>query len=109
MEYEATLDLAPYTSEPKGSQQMYDLYALIVHHGRSVSSGHYIAYVKAPNGLWWLCDDTNIKTVRALPALHLEASALHALRLVCVASQFHCCNRAHTVCATQDYLKYVHR
>ena len=61
VDYDSTLDLAPFTSQPKGSQHMYDLYAVIVHHGRSVSSGHYLAYVKAPNGYWWLCDDTNIK------------------------------------------------
>ena len=63
VEYEATLDLAPYTSSPKGGPHLYDLYAVIVHYGRSVSSGHYVAYVKAPNGYWWLCDDTNIKQV----------------------------------------------
>ena len=63
MEYHLELDLAPYTSLPR-SDQKYDLYALIVHHGRSVSSGHYIAYVRAPSGIWWLCDDTNLKQVQ---------------------------------------------
>ena len=63
VEYESTVDLAPYTSNPRSGPHLYDLYALIVHYGRSVSSGHYVAYVKAPNGYWWLCDDTNIKQV----------------------------------------------
>lgn len=53
---------------------MYNLYALIVHHGRSVSSGHYIAYVKAPNGYWWLCDDTNLKQVGLRAACFISSS-----------------------------------
>ncbi|KAK9866536.1 hypothetical protein WJX84_011697 [Apatococcus fuscideae] len=80
VEYEPTLDLAPYTSHPKGGSQMYNLYALIVHHGRSVSSGHYIAYVKAPNGYWWLCDDTNLKQVSERVVFQQQAFLLFYAR-----------------------------
>lgn len=43
---------------------MYELYAVLVHHGHSVNSGHYIAYVKAASGMWHLCDDTRVAQVK---------------------------------------------
>ncbi len=35
---------------------LYELIAMVAHQTKSEKSGHYIAYVKRPNG-WWLCDD----------------------------------------------------
>ncbi len=43
--------------------QLYDLYGVLVHHGHSVNSGHYICYVKAANGLWHLADDHRVTSV----------------------------------------------
>ena len=48
---------------PRTAPQMYDLYGVLVHHGFSVHSGHYIAFVKAASGLWHLCDDTDVQQV----------------------------------------------
>ena len=44
---------------------LYDLYAVLVHSGHSVHSGHYYAYVRAPNGIWHICDDTHVAQVRS--------------------------------------------
>lgn len=40
----------------------FDLHGCIVHSGDSVSSGHYVAYVKR-NGKWYKADDTVIEAV----------------------------------------------
>jgi ubiquitin carboxyl-terminal hydrolase 36/42 len=42
---------------------MYDLYAVLVHHGHSLHSGHYVAFVKAGNGIWHHCDDHRVAQV----------------------------------------------
>jgi ubiquitin carboxyl-terminal hydrolase 36/42 len=42
---------------------MYDLYAVLVHHGHSLHSGHYVAFVKAGNGMWHHCDDHRVAPV----------------------------------------------
>jgi ubiquitin C-terminal hydrolase len=45
-----------------GSPQ-YELVGLVVHRGGSLSSGHYVAYVKdglPPSGYWHCCDDTQV-------------------------------------------------
>jgi hypothetical protein len=42
---------------------LYDLYAVLVHHGHSLHSGHYVCYVKAGNGIWHLCDDHRVAQV----------------------------------------------
>jgi ubiquitin carboxyl-terminal hydrolase 36/42 len=51
-------------SERPATPTMYDLYAVLVHSGHSVHSGHYYAYVRAPNGIWHICDDTHVAQVR---------------------------------------------
>eukprot|EP00955_Chlamydomonas_euryale_P048629 354040-Chlamydomonas_euryale.AAC.3 len=48
--------------QPPGSH-MYDLYGVLVHHGHSVHSGHYIAYVRNAVGMWHLCDDDRVAQV----------------------------------------------
>jgi ubiquitin carboxyl-terminal hydrolase 36/42 len=63
--------------EPRASRERYALYAVIVHRGRAVQSGHYLAYVRAlaspsaaaPSGVgsecaqgggrWWCFDDSH--------------------------------------------------
>ena len=63
IDFDLELDLAPYMSvRPRGAVP-YDLYAVLVHSGHSVHSGHYYAYVRAPNGIWHICDDTNVAQV----------------------------------------------
>jgi hypothetical protein len=42
---------------------LYSLYGVLVHSGHSVHSGHYYSYVRAPNGMWYICDDTHVAQV----------------------------------------------
>jgi ubiquitin carboxyl-terminal hydrolase 36/42 len=60
VEFGMDLDLAPYMTSSKHGGPLYDLYAVLVHHGHSLHSGHYVCYVKAANGMWHLCDDHRV-------------------------------------------------
>lgn len=64
VKYSEKLDLAPYTSKDKKvSEASYSLYAVLVHLGYGCDSGHYFAYVKAPNGNWYRVDDEDVEAV----------------------------------------------
>jgi ubiquitin C-terminal hydrolase len=51
--YEEYSQLCPQHAE-------YNLYGVLVHQGGSCHSGHYYAFVKAPNDVWHLCDDDSV-------------------------------------------------
>ncbi|GIL86570.1 hypothetical protein Vretifemale_14832, partial [Volvox reticuliferus] len=80
VEFDTQLDLRPYMSNPKGPPQIYDLYGVLVHHGHSVNSGHYICYVKAANGLWHVCDDHRVSAVGERTVLEQRAYILFYVR-----------------------------
>lgn len=83
VEFDLELDLGPFMTHPGASSAgggptssassrmqlgagrpvMYDLYAVLVHLGHSLHSGHYVCYVKAGNGIWHLCDDHRVAQV----------------------------------------------
>lgn len=42
------------------SDYIYELYAMILHDGRLISHGHFVAYVKDENDNWYKADDINI-------------------------------------------------
>lgn len=58
-EFAETLDLAKYMKHEGNPNQhlMYTLRGIIVHQGESKDEGHYTAYVKSKNGIWFLKDD----------------------------------------------------
>lgn len=62
--YRPQLDLAPVMHpDVLGTvPSKYSLYAVVVHYGSSVMSGHYVAFVKV-RGCWYLCDDDRIEKV----------------------------------------------
>jgi len=48
------------TSPDEGEDCVYTLYAIIVHRGKSMFSGHYVAYVKDADNYWFQCDDKTV-------------------------------------------------
>jgi pyruvate/2-oxoglutarate dehydrogenase complex dihydrolipoamide acyltransferase (E2) component len=54
----------------------YNLYAVIVHSGYGVHSGHYYAYVRDGLGRWYLCDDNIVRAVQESDVLRSEAYIL---------------------------------
>lgn len=58
-----SLDLSPYMSEPGENNDLYKLYAVIVHIDMLNASffGHYICYIKDFRGNWYRIDDCQVK------------------------------------------------
>lgn len=65
--YQKYLDLGPYTSHNEASK--YQLMSVIVHEGRSILSGHYIAHCLQPDGSWSTYDDEYINKIDERAAL----------------------------------------
>lgn len=61
------LDLGPYTSNHEDPK--YQLMSVIVHEGRSILSGHYIAHCLQPDGTWSTYDDEYINKIDERGAL----------------------------------------
>ncbi|CAG9467115.1 unnamed protein product [Pedinophyceae sp. YPF-701] len=76
VEYEDALDMAAYTTGASRTPQWYDLYAVLVHAGSSMNSGHYYSYVKAPGGQWYCCDDGDVSPVSTAQAMSQRAYIL---------------------------------
>jgi hypothetical protein len=45
------------------NSEEYILHGIVVHLGSTRNSGHYIAFVKAPNGCWYEMDDSSVHQV----------------------------------------------
>lgn len=54
--------LKPLMDNQNSKIDEYELIAIVMHHGTTVSSGHYTSYVREVDGndLWYLCDDSSI-------------------------------------------------
>lgn len=80
VQFDTVLDLEPFMSHKGSSSHVYDLFAVLVHHGHSVHSGHYVCYVKAANDLWHLCDDSRVAPVSERQVLGQQAYILFYIR-----------------------------
>ena len=60
--YPEHLNVSPYMSKENSHDQPlnYRLYAVLVHVGSSMHSGHYYSYVRSPNDRWYRADDTSM-------------------------------------------------
>eukprot|EP01063_Lacrimia_lanifica_P017711 TRINITY_DN24736_c0_g1_i1.p1 TRINITY_DN24736_c0_g1~~TRINITY_DN24736_c0_g1_i1.p1 ORF type:complete len:872 (+),score=351.71 TRINITY_DN24736_c0_g1_i1:52-2667(+) len=73
-EFSATLDMSKHASGPGAGE--YEVYGVVVHHGGGLHSGHYTAYVKSSNGLWYCCDDELISQAREADVMKAQAYLL---------------------------------
>ena len=73
------LDLAPVIFGATAGCS-YDLTGVLVHKGSSPHDGHYIAYCKAPNGMWAKHDDDYVSQVKASEVLAASAYLLFYTR-----------------------------
>ena len=76
--YEKELDLRPYMSEKEGGvgEVGYELYAVLVHQGSTMMSGHYYSYVKAANGRWYQMNDEMVREADVREVLQQKAYML---------------------------------
>ena len=60
--YPEYLNIKPYMSEEccNNNSLNYRLYAVLVHVGSSMHSGHYYSYVRSPNNRWYKADDATM-------------------------------------------------
>lgn len=66
--YPKYLDLTDFTTN-KAEPSRYQLLSVIVHEGRSISSGHYVAHCLQPDGNWDRYDDEYINRLNERQAL----------------------------------------
>ncbi|KAL6844869.1 hypothetical protein ACP4OV_025528 [Aristida adscensionis] len=59
------LNLSEFMSSKDDHAPVYNLYAVVVHHDvmNSAVSGHYVCYIKDPQGMWHEMDDSKVKPV----------------------------------------------
>jgi ubiquitin carboxyl-terminal hydrolase 36/42 len=76
IEYPSVLDLSPYLSDPSPTPILYDLRGVTVHLGSSLHGGHYYAFVKGPNDIWYRADDCHVAPTDARHALGQKAYLL---------------------------------
>ena len=53
------------SSSAASGAHTYELYAVLVHEGASVHSGHYYCYVRPSNGVWYQLDDDVVRQCSA--------------------------------------------
>ncbi|KAL6655422.1 hypothetical protein ACP70R_006248 [Stipagrostis hirtigluma subsp. patula] len=65
IEFKEFLNLSEFMSATDDYAPVYKLYAVVVHHDvmNSAVSGHYVCYVKDPQGMWHEMDDSKVKPV----------------------------------------------
>lgn len=62
--YPMFLDMSEYCEDQQKTLPVkYQLISVVVHEGRSLSSGHYIAHCKQPDGSWATYDDEYINKI----------------------------------------------
>ncbi|KAG2399912.1 Ubiquitin carboxyl-terminal hydrolase [Vigna angularis] len=63
-----------FRGQSKGRK--YELVAIITHHGREPSKGHYTTDAQYPNGRWLRFDDASVYAIGTNKVLHDEAYVL---------------------------------
>ena len=80
-----TMD-ANKTSPPKrdgtNSNVEYELIGMVVHHGHSSHSGHYVAFVRGPNKQWYEMNDSQVSVASEKKVLSQQAYILFYNRVV---------------------------
>ena len=90
--YDEILKFHPYMSSDScipddkdvnlSNNYCYKLYAVINHTGTNLNSGHYYAYIRSSDNLWFLIDDENCRNVAASEVIgHSEALILFYAKL----------------------------
>ncbi|KAL0140790.1 hypothetical protein V8B55DRAFT_1360061 [Mucor lusitanicus] len=63
VKFEESMDIKRVITANETVNTKYNLYAAIVHTGQTINDGHYMAYVKSSNGIWYCMDNENVQVV----------------------------------------------
>lgn len=81
--FHESLDITAFvTSNNTNNNYTYRLDAVLVHSGHTVHSGHYYAFVRAPNGLWFEVNDECVRHVSIELVLRQQAYILFYSRCI---------------------------
>ncbi|WOK94359.1 ubiquitin carboxyl-terminal hydrolase 42-like [Canna indica] len=80
VDFETTIDLEPFVSDPHGGDLKYTLYGVLVHVGWSTESGHYHCYVRTSTGIWHSLDDNEVYQASEQTVLKQKAYILFYVR-----------------------------
>ncbi|KAK5672670.1 hypothetical protein BDV3_004568 [Batrachochytrium dendrobatidis] len=78
--FKTVLNLYPFMSQSTKQNVLYHLFAVLVHSGGSCHSGHYYCFVKAPDGCWYLMNDSLVQQVSEKTVLAQSAYMLFYVR-----------------------------
>ena len=78
VKFEERMDIRYAVTETQREHvdSVYQLYGLIVHTGQSLHDGHYVAYVKSSNGIWYCMDNETVQVVSLKRLLEQNAYML---------------------------------
>ncbi|XP_058768315.1 ubiquitin carboxyl-terminal hydrolase 20-like [Vicia villosa] len=62
VEYSSTIDISKFTRQANVKCE-YEMYAMIVHEGSHLNSGHYIAYVRCSKEKWFCFNDSEVSAI----------------------------------------------
>lgn len=80
VEFPTSLDISSTLVPGSESSSLYELYAVLVHEGQTCNSGHYHAFVKASNGVWYSMNDSSVTQVSLATVLKQRAYMLFYLQ-----------------------------
>ena len=80
IQFDTTLNIAPFMSNRNEQHYRYSLCGVLVHSGYSAHSGHYYSYVKSPNGAWYEMNDSSVRQSSESNVLTQQAYMLFYVR-----------------------------
>ncbi|ETO35095.1 hypothetical protein RFI_01980 [Reticulomyxa filosa] len=78
--FEQELDITSFMSYSTCPKVSYRLIGVVVHHGHTANSGHYIAYIHSMDDRWYCMDDSRVIPVNLQTVLAQNAYLLFYLR-----------------------------
>jgi ubiquitin carboxyl-terminal hydrolase 5/13 len=55
--------------EPRCTNGVYDIVAVISHIGKNTGSGHYVCHIKKEDGKWYFFNDESVRVVTSMGGL----------------------------------------
>jgi ubiquitin C-terminal hydrolase len=69
-------DFIEYPEVIGDGEHRYGLYAMIAHEGRGINHGHFFAFVRDQEGVWYKADDVCVFRVKAQVVMHARPYVL---------------------------------
>jgi ubiquitin carboxyl-terminal hydrolase 36/42 len=83
IKFEANINISRfYSTHSRQAKGQYELYAVLVHRGSEIWSGHYYCYVKNSNNMWYLMNDETVRLCKMEEVLQERAYLLFYRQIV---------------------------